>query len=43
MKMSKAIELKLALKSSRKDSLEGKTKPHEIVMKEIRNTIKKYK
>lgn len=43
MKMSKEVEMKLALKRSRNDSLEGRTTLHEIVMKKIRNKIKKSK
>lgn len=43
MKTSKEIEVKSALKESRNDSLEGRTTPHEIIMKRIRNKIEKFK
>lgn len=43
MKKSKEVEVKSALRESRKDSLEGRTTPYEIVMKRIKDKIKKSK
>lgn len=42
MKRSKEVEVEFALRESRKDSLENKTKSHAIVKKEVRDRIKKY-